>query len=174
MPSIHNRAVHAHASVCVRAILHRTYVISACAQGKTQACVRDVALPAPTALPRFFLAVLPLLNLCLAPMRSSSRSSSHCGVRVDPQPCVCVHVRTARLFCNSYMPLPECVFGHFLLHIHHFCERISHCNHSTRGRTALHRNHARYPCTVARDIAMLFRCATNFLALPRLRYLTHK
>jgi len=109
----------------------------------------------PPALPRLFLAVLPLLNSCLASMRSSSRSSSHCGVRVDPldpQPCVWVHVRTVRLFatptCHSLVCVralsaacPSLLRAHFALQPLHAWE-----------------NHARYSCTAARDIEVCDVC----------------
>ena len=154
MPSTHYHAVHAHA-VCVRATF-ASYVISACAQGKTDACVREVALPWATCSNALLFRRAPPAPLmsCLHALEFTLWRRSLCP---RPQPCVCVHVYvlTCSLVSNSYyMPLPACLFGHFLLHVHHFCERILHCNHCTFGRTALHCNHPRYSCTAARDIAV--------------------
>ena len=166
------RAVHAHASDCVRAIF-ASYVISTCAQGKTHACRREVALPwghllyrasfspcSPCSTPHACVreVALPWGHLLF---HASFSPCSPCSTHVLP-PCARARARVHIVASESIPSTPNlasgctyvlfaclqllhatpwCVFGHFLLHVHHFCERILHCNHSTRGRTT-HAIHA--------------------------------
>ena len=109
------RAVHAHASDCVRAIF-ASYVISTCAQGKTHACVREVALPGATCSSTPLSRRVPPAQLmsCLHALELALEFTLWRQSRSPRPPTLRLGARTyCSLVCNSYMPLPGVCSGTF-------------------------------------------------------------
>jgi hypothetical protein len=103
----------------------------------------------PLEQPRFFLAVLPLLNSSLAP----ERRSSHCGAGSMPSTpnlasvSVCTYCSRACSSCPR-MTLPSGILS--------ACSSLLRAHFELQPRHAwenrLAPNHARHSCTAARDI----------------------